>query len=126
MKIIITILLLVVGVINFLPIVGVISADKLSRAYSVDLIGNDIVILMRHRALLFGIIGGFVLYSVYNPTYQLAAMIMAAISMFGFLYFVSVAADYNQSIFKIAIIDIIGIACLVIAAVLKYICGSSE
>ena len=125
MNITILILLLIVGVINFLPVIGVLSAEKLSGAYSVELLGNDIIILMRHRALLFGIVGGFILYSAFNPSYLWAAMVMAAISMVGFLYFVWVAGDYNASISKIAIIDLVGIACLAIAFVLRYFSAGS-
>jgi len=121
MNIAISIFLLLVGLINFLPIIGVISAEKLSSAYSIELIGNDLIILMRHRALLFGLIGGFIIFSVFNPAYQIAAMVMAAISMLGFLYFVWVAADYNAAISKIAMIDLVGLVCLAIAVVLKYI-----
>jgi hypothetical protein len=121
----ISILLIIVGVINFLPVIGVLSAEKLHGAYSVELIGNDIIILMRHRALLFGLVGGFILYSVFKPSYQSAAMVMAAISMLGFLYFVWAAGDYNASIAKIAIIDLAGIVCLVIASALKYTSGNS-
>ena len=117
----ISILLLVVGVINFLPVIGVLSAAKLSSAYSVDLEGNDIIILMRHRALLFGNVGGFVLFSVFKPAYQSVAMVIAAISMVGFLYFVWVVGECNDSISRIAMSDLIGIACLVLVSVLKYI-----
>lgn len=117
----ISIILLIVGAINFLPVIGVLSAAKLSSAYSVDLVGNDIIILMRHRALLFGIVGGFVLFSVFKPAYQSVAIVMAAISMVGFLFFVWAAGDYNESISRIAMIDLIGIACLVLASVLKYV-----
>lgn len=124
MNIAISIFLLIVGLINFLPVIGVMSANKLSNTYSIELVGNDIVILMRHRALLFGIVGGFILYSVFNPSYQGAAMIMAAISMLGFLYFVWAAAEYNAAILKIAIIDLVGIASLTIAIVLKFINGN--
>ena len=125
MNIAISIFLLLVGLINFLPIIGVISAEKLSSAYSIELIGNDLIILMRHRALLFGLIGGFIIFSVFNPAYQIAAMVMAAISMLGFLYFVWVAADYNGAISKIAMIDLVGLVCLAIAVALKYINGNS-
>lgn len=125
-NIIISILLLIVGTINFLPVIGVLSAETLSGAYSVDLIGNDIVILMRHRALLFGIVGGFTLYSVIKPSYQSAAIVMAAISMLGFLYFVWAAGDYNASMYKIAIIDLVGIICLAIAVTLKYASRNSH
>ena len=125
MNLTISILLITVGLINFLPVIGIISAEKLSAAYAVELIGNDIVILMRHRALLFGLIGGFMLYSVWKPSYQSVAMVMAAISMLGFLFFVAAADHYNASITKIAIIDLIGLAALAIAAGLKYLSRNS-
>jgi len=121
MNIAILILLFVVGLINILPVLGVLSAEKLTTAYSVDLVGNDIVILMRHRALLFGIIGGFIFFSLFKPVYQEAAMVMAGVSMVGFLYFVWVVDGHNGSISKIAMIDIVGIICLLLAAVLKYL-----
>ena len=125
MNLTISILLITVGLINFLPVIGIISAEKLSAAYAVELIGNDIVILMRHRALLFGLIGGFMLYSVWKPSYQSVAMVMAAISMLGFLFFVAAADHYNASITKIAIIDLIGLAGLAITAGLKYLSRNS-
>lgn len=121
----IPVLLFIVGVINFLPVVGVLSAEKLSQAYSIDLLDNNLVILMRHRALLFGVVGGFILYSVFVPSYQCAAMVMAAISMFGYLYLVWAVGGANESILKVAMIDGLGIACLVVAAVLKYVTGGN-
>ena len=121
LNIIISMLLIIVGLINFLPVIGVFSAEKISVAYSINLTSNDLKILMRHRALLFGLVGGFILYSVFKPSYQAAAIVMSAISMLGFLYLVWAVGDYNTSIFKIAIIDWAGIVCLAIVLVLKYI-----
>jgi hypothetical protein len=117
----IQVLLFVVGVINFLPVMGVISADKLSRAYQIELPGNDLIILLRHRAILFGVVGGFILYSVFQPMYQDAAMVMAAITMVGYLYIVWAVGGYNKAIFKVAMVDVVGIICLVLATVLKSI-----
>jgi hypothetical protein len=116
----ITVLLILVGIINFLPVIGVLSASNINQAYSVEVTSNDLAILMRHRALLFGIVGGFVLYSAFVPHYQFAAMLMAAISMIGFLCIMWLVGDYNSSIFKVAIIDMAGIGFLVAAAILKY------
>ena len=113
-------LLIIVGLINFLPVIGVISATQITQAYSVELTSNDLVILMRHRALLFGIVGGFILYSVIAPQFQVVAMVMAAISMVGYLGLMWSVGGYNSSIFKVAMVDMVGIGFLVIAAVLKY------
>ena len=117
----VSILLIVVGVINFLPVFAVLSATNLEQAYSVELANNDLIILMRHRALLFGIIGGFILFSVLAPSYQTPAMIMAAVSMIGFLYLAWTVGGYNDAISQIAMIDSAGIVCLALAAILKFV-----
>ncbi|WP_295873061.1 hypothetical protein [uncultured Zhongshania sp.] len=116
----ITFCLVVVGLINIIPVVGVISGQKIESAYAVTLAGNDLIILLRHRALLFGILGGFILFSAFNPFYQLAAMIMAGISMIGFAILVLGTGGYNDAIAKVLYVDILGIVFLLAAAVLKY------
>ncbi len=116
----ITFCLVVVGLINFGPVMGVISAQKLESAYSVALAGNDLVILMRHRALLFGILGAFILYSAFNPFYQPAAMIMSGASMVGFALLVLGVGGYNEAVGKVLFIDVLGILFLLAAVVLKY------
>jgi hypothetical protein len=65
-----TFCLVVVGLINFVPVIGVVSAQKLESTYSITLAGNDLKILVRLRALFFGILGAFILYSAFNPIYQ--------------------------------------------------------
>jgi hypothetical protein len=120
-----SILLFVVGVINVLPVLGVISATRLSQAYAIELNSNDLVILMRHRALLFGIVGGFILYAVFVPRYQAPAMVMAAVAMIGYVFFMWQEGDYNPALHKIMVIDFMGILCLVGAALLKYFSGAA-
>ena len=116
----ITVCLIIVGLINFAPVVAVLSAQKLESAYSISLASNDLVILMRHRALLFGVLGGFILYSAFFPPYQVAAMIMAAVSMVGFVVLVYLVDEYNDSILKVLKVDFVGIVFLGAAALLKY------
>ncbi len=117
----ITICLVVVGLINFVPVMGVVSAQRLESAYSITLAGNDLAILMRHRALLFGILGAFILYSAFVPFYQSAAMIMGGVSMAGFAILVLSVGGYNEAICKVLLIDIVGIIFLLAAVVLRYV-----
>jgi hypothetical protein len=116
--------LFIVGVINFLPVIGVISAERIAQAYAIELSGNDLIILMRHRALLFGVVGGFILYSVFVPAFQAAAMVMAAVAMIGYLYLVWAVGGYNDAIQRVATIDLVGIIFLVAAAGLKFVDSS--
>ena len=114
-----TFCLVVVGLINIAPVLGIISAAKLEQAYSVNLASNDLEILMRHRALLFGVLGGFIIYSAFFPAFQVAAMVMAGVSMIGFAALVVLVGGYNAAILKVLIADLVGIGFLVAAALLK-------
>lgn len=112
-------LLFIVGVINFLPVIGVLSLDRINQLYGLSLADNNLATLLRHRALLFGLIGGFIIYSVFNPEYQVAAIILAAISMLGYLCILWLSGDTNSELIKVAQIDIIGLVLLLVAVVLK-------
>lgn len=116
----VTICLVAVGLINLIPVVGVFSASNLESAYAISLVSNDLIILMRHRALLFGVIGGFILYSAFDRFFQSAAMIMAAVSMLGYVALVVLVGGYNSSIFKVLIVDVVGLGVLFLGVILKY------
>ena len=116
----ITLCLVVVGLINLAPVVGILSVQYLEQAYDIAFSSNDLTILMRHRALLFGVLGGFVLFSAFDPRYQGAALIMAGTSMIGFAVLAHLVGDFNAAINKILIADYVGILFLVIAVFLKY------
>ena len=115
--------LVIVGLINFLPVIAVVSAQRLESAYDVALSSNDLIILMRHRALLFGLLGGFILFSVYSPSYQSAAMLMAGISMVGFAVLAHSVGGFNAAMNKVLVADYVGIVFLIIAVVLKLSAG---
>ena len=114
-----TLCLIGVGLVNFIPVLAMFSTTQLEQAYSVQLASNELQILMRHRALLFGVLGGFVLYSAFVPAYQVVALVMAAISMVGFILLALQVGDYNDAIRKGIVGDLVGIAILVVAVVLR-------
>lgn len=116
----ITVCLVIVGLINFAPLMGVISSSKLESSYAIQLQSNDLIILMRHRALLFGVLGGFILYAAFVPFYQNAAMLMAGISMLGYGALTLSVGGYNAALFKVLLVDIVGLVLLLCAVVLKF------
>lgn len=116
--------LILVGLINFAPVIGLISVAKLNQAYEITLISHDIILLMRHRALLFGILGVFILYSAFSPKFQTAAIVMGFVSMAGYVLLMSFGDDYNSQLQKIMWVDIVGVVLVVIAAVFKWKEGS--
>ena len=101
--------LLLIGLINLAPVVGAFAPHKMSSAYGVELGDPNLMLLLQHRAVLFGLIGGFVLASLFVPALQVAALIVATVSMLSFLVLLPLTgADFAQ--FKtIALLDGFGL-----------------
>ena len=74
------------GVIHILPVVGLLGRPLLERAYGIHLgEGQDLVILMQHRALLFGLLATACLLAVGMPSWRTPVGIGVLISMLGFV-----------------------------------------
>ncbi len=111
--------LVLVGLVNLAPVLGMFSASKMEQTYGIELGSKDLAIMMRHRALLFGILGSFIICAVFVPVFQVPAMLMAGISMIGFVVLALHAGGYNQSIFKVLVVDLLGTGLLLVAVVVK-------
>lgn len=119
-------LMLVVAAIHLVPITGVLSAARLVALYGVELNDPDLEILMRHRAVLFGILGAFFAYAAFTPTAQPLAFIAAALSLASFFYLASSVGDYGPPIRRIVIGDVVAAICLAGAIVLYVGKGGAE
>lgn len=112
-------LLLVVAAIHLLPLVGLISLDRLSAMYGVSITDNNLAILMRHRAVTFGLLGGFFAYAACKPSLQPLAFTAAFISITSFLYLAASVGGFNEAIHRVVIADAVAMVALA-AAVLLY------
>jgi len=114
-----SLMLVLVGLINLIPVLGVFSASQMAQTYAIDIDTTDLELLMRHRALLFGIIGGFVLVAVIKPSYRPPAMMMAGVSMSGFMVLTLMLTGINDALYKIFWADVLGLGCLLVAVILS-------
>ena len=109
-------MLTVVGIIHLLPLSGVLSVSRLQSLYGVIITDPNLEILMRHRAVLFGILGAFLIYAAFRPGLQLAALIASAVSVISFLVIAGMVGSYNTGIARVVTADIVAIVCLLIGA----------
>jgi hypothetical protein len=121
MKILIAVMLVIVGVIHLLPLAGVLGAERLSALYGLRIDEPNLVILMRHRAVLFGLLGGYLLYAAFQPAHQRVALTAAWISVATFLYLALAAGGYNAAIARVFWADVIAALCLLIATVAMFL-----
>jgi hypothetical protein len=83
----ITGLMLVVAVIHLIPISGFFGAAQLEALYGIEVSDPNLAILMRHRAVLFGILGTFFAYAAFVPAVQPIAFVAASVSIASFFFF---------------------------------------
>src|SRR5262245_37340932 len=78
-------LVLVAAAINLAPVMGASSTERMSAFYGVDLSHPNLQILMRHRAVLFGIVGGLLVAAALHPPLRTTGYVVGFTSMIWFL-----------------------------------------
>lgn len=71
-------------------------------------------ILMRHRAILFGLIGAFMVYAAFRPAYRTLAFLGGSVSVVSFLYLAWSVGGYNAQVGRVFLADIVALVCLVV------------
>lgn len=115
MEKIVTGLLVLVGIIHLLPVSGVLGVERLAVLYGISLGEPNIEILMRHRAILFGLLGVLLVYAAFQPQLQTLAIIAGLISVVSFIAIAWSVGGYNEPIRRVIIADIIALVALIAA-----------
>lgn len=108
--------LILVGLINLAPAVGVVSQTQLFRLYGVAIDNQDLLLMMRHRAVLLGLVGAMLVAAAWLPGLRIAACIVGLISMVSYVALVLASGDVGEPLGRIAVID--GVAIVVLALAL--------
>lgn len=113
-QILVTILFLLAALINLAPVTGVVSAERLQALYGIPIEGPDLEILMRHRAILFGIVGVFLVVAAFHPPTRNLALVVGLVSMVSYIIVALGVGGYNASLQRIVWVDVAGIVFLVL------------
>ena len=110
-----TVLFLIVGFVNLLPILGALSASRLQALYGLVFEDANLLILMRHRAILFGIVGGLVIISAFHAPLRPIGVGVGLVSMLSFVLIAYSIGDYNAELRRVVLIDLVASALLIAA-----------
>ncbi len=86
MRYLVSAMLVVVAIIHLMPVSGVLGAERLTALYGLPVNEPNLAILMRHRAVLFGLLGVFLLIAAFRSELQGYALIAGFASVLSFLY----------------------------------------
>lgn len=109
-------MLIIVGIIHLLPLSGVLGAERLAGLYGLSFEEANLAILMRHRAVLFGLLGLFLIYAAFRPSVQPLAFIAGFVSVVSFLALAHSVGGYNAGVARVVAADWVALACLAVGA----------
>ena len=98
-----------------IPVAG---GERLSLLYGVDVSESNLSVLMRHRAVLFGLLGGFFIAAAFVADLRVSAFVMAFVSIASFFYLAWSAPELNSQVRRIVIADVVAAVALAIAVAL--------
>lgn len=114
---IVSAMLIVAGIIHLLPLPGVLGSERLAALYGLDFSEPNLAILMRHRAILLGLVGGFLVYAAFARSMQPAAFVAGFLSVTAYLFLAWSTGGYNSLVAKVVVADVIALASLLIGVV---------
>jgi hypothetical protein len=115
-------LVLVAAAINLAPVLGAIAPERMTALYGVKLEDPNLQILMRHRAVLFGLVGGLLLMMAFEPGLRTLGYVAGFASMLSFLLIAWGVGGYGPGIQRVIVVDLVGIAALAGAALVHAVC----
>lgn len=107
--------LVITGLVHLLPAIGLLGSDSLARLYGLRIEEPNLLLLMRHRALLFGLLGAGLLAASARPAWQLTALLAATVAVGGFLLLAGPPSALNAALQRVFWIDA-GLLLLLLAA----------
>ena len=114
-----TVLIVAVGLIQAAPIVGAVASD-FDGFYGVHVADDpNLLILLRSRAVYYGIVGIFLLYAVWRRQHLGPAMLLAGTGLGAYALHALLEPDHNSKLGVLIVIDLVAVALLVIAWILE-------
>jgi hypothetical protein len=115
MKLIVPITLLLVALLHALPLAGVLGAARLQMLYGVDVQDPALELLLRHRAVLFGMLAAGLATAAWLPALRGAALVAGIVSVASFLLLAAQAGPLPAALATVFRLDLAALALLLVA-----------
>ena len=113
-EVVIALGLALAGAIHLLPLPGLLGAAMLERLYGVAIEDPAVVLLLRHRALLFGLLGVGLVVAIARRAWRGPMLVAGLISAGGFLL-LAWPLELGAALQRVVIADVIALLALSIA-----------
>lgn len=118
MSLFVAIVLFSVGVLHLLPSSGALGAHALARIYGLDATDATVLLLLRHRAVLFGLLGVGLCASAFIESARAPALVAGHVSVLSFLALARAHPKGSPAIDRVVRADLVAEVALVVATAL--------
>lgn len=115
MRYFISALFILAGLIKVTPVIGVLGAERLQGLYQMPFEGADLLLMMRHRAVLFGVVGGLLLVAAFRPALRSLAGTIGLVSVVSFLVLALPLQEHSAALQRVFWADAVAGMALVLA-----------
>jgi hypothetical protein len=105
--------LFIAAIIHALPAVGLLGANWLHKLYGIEFSEPNTLLLMQHRAVLFGVVALVFLHAIFQPDYRVFALVLGLITTVSFVLLALPFESFNVLVVRVAKIDVVVIVFLV-------------
>jgi hypothetical protein len=103
------------GIVNLLPALLVFMPQNISKSYGVAVPDGNYELLLRHRGVMFGVVGGLILYSAFTKRYYEVSTLAGLVSMVSFLgLYYLIDKPINAELKRVMQIDVFAIIILMV------------
>jgi hypothetical protein len=120
MRFVVPSVLVLVAAIHALPVAGVLGATKLAQLYGVTVHDPNLELLLRHRAVLFGLLAALMAYSAFRPELHGVGLLAGLASTVSFLILAHSVGALSAGLITVVRADWLATILLVIALVAHF------
>lgn len=112
MRYAVSVALVLVAIIHLMPVTGSLGAARLQALYGIAVTDPGVLLLLRHRAVLFGLLGGVMLAAACIRTLQPVALLLGFASVISFLWMARGPVAHTAGIARVVYADWIALILL--------------
>jgi hypothetical protein len=94
----------------------VLGADNLKSLYGMTVKNADVLLLLRHRAVFFGLLGVLLITAAFRPAWRRIALIAGLTSMLAFLFLALPLGERSKALQQVFWVDLLAVVVLVAGA----------
>jgi len=115
---IVAVILVAVGLLHLYPAVGVFGPGRLQALYDIGSQDADTLLLLRHRAVLFALLGIALISGGVHVPWRWPALIAGLVSTLSFVILAFPLSDNSAAVTRVFWSDVVASAALIFAAIL--------